>query len=291
MNKVKLNEVSLSWPAPAKLNLFLRILGRREDGYHEIQTLFQLIDLNDELTFDVQSDPSVSRHASTYGVPEAEDLVVRAARLLQAETGVRKGVRIQVNKHIPLGAGLGGGSSDAATTLLALNALWECGLSQDELAAIGRNLGADVPVFIRGRSALAGGIGDALKPVDLGQRHYLLVFSAFAVSTAAVFSHPDLVRDSAPLVLEEIPAAAGRNDCEAVAVKLRPELGALMTDLATWGEPHMTGTGSCIFLQMADEKTAVETALRMKCRYNVRAVRGLDHSPVHEILDLQSRND
>ena len=224
-------------------------------------------------------------------VLEPEDLTVRAAKLLQAEAGARQGVRIRVNKSIPLGAGLGGGSSDAATTLLVLNALWDCGLSLNELAHLAKRLGADVPVFIRGRSALASGIGEHLKPVNLGLRYYVLVFSPYPVSTAAVFSHPDLVRDSKAIVLDDGSAGAGRNDCEDVVVKMRPEFGALLAELASWGEPHMTGTGSCIFLPMPDEKTAAGTVLEMKCRYNVRAVRGLDQSPIHAMLGLQSRNE
>ena len=280
-----------AWPAPAKINLFLHIIGRRSDGYHEIQTLFQLIDLCDELQFEVQSSRDISRHESAYEVPESDDLTVRAAKLLQAKCGVRRGVRIRVNKRIPLGAGLGGGSSDAATTLVVLNSLWGCGLSLDELAHLARALGADIPLFIKGRTALAAGIGEILKPVKLGQRHYLLVFNPYPVSTAEVFSHPDLVRDSEAILLDECSFNAGRNDCEDVVIKMRPELGALMTALAPWGEPHMTGTGSCIFLPMPDEKTAVGTALELKCRYNVRAVRGLDKSPLHEMLGLQSRNE
>lgn len=286
-----MNDFILSWPAPAKINLFLHVLGRRSDGYHEIQTLFQLIDWCDELQFEVQSSRDISRHESAYAVPESDDLAVRAAKLLQAETGARRGVRIRVNKRVPLGAGLGGGSSNAATTLVVLNTLWECGLSLNELAHLAKALGADVPVFIKGRTALAAGIGEELKPVNLGQRHYVLVFNPYPISTAAVFSHPDLVRDSAAIVLDEDSIRAGRNDCESVVIKMRPEFGALMAELAPWGEPRMTGTGSCIFLPMPDEKTAARTALEMKCRYNVRAVRGLDQSPLHEMLGLQSRNE
>ena len=277
------------WPAPAKLNLFLHVLGRRSDGYHEIQTLFQLIDLSDELQFVVQPSLDISRETGNYPVAESVDLVVRAARLLQAETGARFGARIRVDKHVPLGAGLGGGSSDAATTLLALNFLWGCGLTMEELAELGTRLGADVPVFVHGRSALATGIGENLRPIDLGQRHYVLVFNPYPVSTAEVFSHPDLVRNSALMELDDTSVAVGRNDCESVVIKLRPEFGALMRELEAWGEPHMTGTGSCIFLPMPDEKTAARTAHEMKCRYNVRAVRGLDESPVHGLLGLQSR--
>lgn len=278
------------WPAPAKLNLFLQVTGRRADGYHDIQTLFQLIDFCDELQFEVLDSAKIVRADSDYGVAEPEDLVVRAAKLLQAETGTRSGARIAVRKHIPLGAGLGGGSSDAATALLVLNDLWQCGLDVGELARLGLALGADVPVFIHGRTALASGVGERLIPVELGQRHYLLVFNELRISTAEIFSHPQLIRDSSPISLSMALAGGGKNDCEAVVVQMYPEFESLLRELGAWGQPRMTGTGSCIFLPMADENAAVSAARQMKCRYNVRAVRGLDRSPVHEMLRLTIQN-
>jgi 4-diphosphocytidyl-2-C-methyl-D-erythritol kinase len=286
-----LNElISPVWPAPAKLNLFLHVTGRRQDGYHDIQTLFQLIDLCDELQIEVTEAPDIVRPDSDYGVNEQEDLVVKAAKLLQAETQTRIGARIGVQKKIPLGAGLGGGSSDAATTLLVLNDLWQCKLALTDLARLGAALGADIPVFIHGRNALASGIGDHLAPVDLGQRHYLLVFNRRCVSTAEVFRHPELTRNSSPISLASALAGVGRNDCEAVVRKLYPEFESLMGELEAWGHPHMTGTGSCIFLPMGDEKTAMSAAREINCRYNVRAVRGLDRSPVHAMLRSTIRN-
>jgi 4-diphosphocytidyl-2-C-methyl-D-erythritol kinase len=286
-----LNElISPVWPAPAKLNLFLHVTGRRPDGYHDIQTLFQLIDLCDELQIEVTEAPDIVRPDSDYGVNEQEDLVVRAAKLLQAETRTRFGARIAVQKKIPLGAGLGGGSSDAATTLLALNDLWQCKLGLTDLARLGAALGADIPVFVHGRNALASGIGDHLTPVDLGQRHYLLVFNRCSISTADVFRHPELTRNSSPISLARAMAGAGRNDCEIVVRKLYPELESVMRDLEAWGHPRMTGTGSCIFLPMSDEITAISAAREINCRYNVRAVRGLDRSPVHEMLRSTIQN-
>lgn len=272
------------WPAPAKLNLFLHVTGRRDDGYHDIQTLFQLIDWYDELTIEVDMAGRISRTVGDYGVPADDDLAVRAARLLQEETGMRAGATIGVEKHIPLGAGLGGGSSDAATVLLVLNHLWGCGLTLSDLAEIGRRLGADVPVFVHGRSALAEGVGERLQPVDLGERHYLLVLSPVTVSTAAAFADDELERNAPRLQADEILAGGGRNVFEPVVARTHPELGETLRELVRWGRPRLTGTGSCIFLQMVDEAAAQRTARDLKCRYNVRAVRGIDHSPVHSEL-------
>jgi 4-diphosphocytidyl-2-C-methyl-D-erythritol kinase len=193
---------------------------------------------------------------------------------------VKQGVSIELLKRIPLGAGLGGGSSDAATVLLALNHLWSCGLSRQNLAESGLELGADVPVFVHGHSALAEGRGEKLQAVSLGPRHYVLVFPGINVSTARVFQHPQLKRDSQPLDLSLVALEAGRNDCETAAFELHPELKTIMQDLRKWGEPHMSGTGSTIFLQFSDKKSAIRATTELKCRYNVRAVAGVDRSPV-----------
>lgn len=274
-----------AWPAPAKLNLFLHVTGRRADGFHQLQTLFQLLDWGDEIHIDPLDEPAISRPRAAYAVPEADDLVVRAALLLQAATACRQGARIEVIKRIPAGAGLGGGSSDAATVLLALNHLWGCGLGVDELASIGLRLGADVPVFVRGHSALAWGLGDELQPVDLGERYYVLVFPGFSISTGDVFSHPKLPRNSATITPVEALSGGGRNDCEAVVKMQFPQLQQMLEELQQWGALRMTGTGSTFFISMPDEKTAKSTAQAIKCRYNVRAVRGVDRSPLHGLLD------
>ncbi len=271
-----------SWPAPAKINLFLRVTGRRQDGFHDIQTLFQLLDWGDEVVIRVNDSGKVCRAPAEYGVVESEDLVVRAATLLQTETGSDLGAEIAVRKSIPLGSGLGGGSSDAATVLLVLNRLWDCRLCQDELAQLGRKLGADVPVFIKGRSAMAEGIGDKLEPVCLGERHYVLVFPGFPVSTREIFSDPDLKRDSNPVSLADALEGRGGNDCEPVVRKRFPEFAGIMEELRKWGAPVMTGTGSAIFIPMRDKKSANSAARGMKTLYNVRAVRGVDVSPLHE---------
>jgi 4-diphosphocytidyl-2-C-methyl-D-erythritol kinase len=275
----------MRWPAPAKLNLFLHVLGQRPDGYHELQTLFQILDWGDEVHIQPTREQQIVRVKASYEVAETEDLAIRAAQRLQAASGSNNGARIEVIKRIPMGAGLGGGSSDAATVLLVLNRLWGCGLTRAELASLGVELGADVPVFINGHSALATGIGERLKNVALGERHYLLVVPDFAVSTRQVFSDPALKRDSGLLGIEEATAGGGRNDCEPVVMGIRPHYADVMRELRQWGEPKMTGTGSGIFLRMRDEESAINAASDLKCRYNVRAVRGVDLSPLHAMLD------
>ncbi|MEJ2401403.1 MAG: 4-(cytidine 5'-diphospho)-2-C-methyl-D-erythritol kinase [Xanthomonadales bacterium] len=234
------------WPAPAKLNLFLHVTGRRADGYHELQTLFQLLDWGDEVRIRADRSGRLRRVGADYGVPEDADLVIRAARLLQSETGASGGAELEVLKRVPIGSGLGGGSSDAATVLVVLNRAWRCGLTVDQLSELGARLGADVPVFVRGRSALGTGIGDRLEPVRLGERHYVLVFPGLSIPTAAVFGDPGLRRDSPLLGAAECLAATGRNDCEAVVRRRYPEMDRALTALARWGRPAMTGTGSGI---------------------------------------------
>ncbi len=277
-----------SWPAPAKLNLFLRVLGRRPDGYHELQTLFQLLDWGDELQITVNGSGEITRTCSSdilsTTIPESKDICIRAAKLLQAYCDVSDGAHIDLIKNIPVAAGLGGGSSDAATVLIALNRLWCCGLSQQQLARIGMDLGADVPMFVHGHSAWAHGRGERLLPVTLGPRFYVLVFPPFGISTAKVFQYPGLKRDSAPLEMEKAGLQPGRNDCQAAAVELFPELADIMQDLQAWGQPHMSGTGSTVFLSFDSEKPAINTASKLKCRYNVRAVGGVDRSPLLDRL-------
>lgn len=273
-----------TWLAPAKLNLFLHITGRRDDGYHELQTLFQLLDWGDELSIRVLDQPLICRTGPGYGIPEDQDLALRAARLLQAESGCSCGAEISVQKNIPMGSGMGGGSSDAATVLLVLNRLWNCDLSIDRLAELGRKLGADVPVFVRGHTAMASGIGEMLEPVSLGHRHYVLVFPGVHISTPQVFSDPGLRRDSEFIGLDQALAGAGRNDCEAVVRMRFPLMDEAFKKLASWGHPVMTGTGSGIFLQAKNEASANSLTQAIKNLYNSRAVSGVDVSPVYEKL-------
>ena len=273
------------WPAPAKINLFLHVTGRRPDGYHELQTLFQLLDWGDAIRIRISKDARIRREPADYPVAEDDDLVMRAARLLQEEGGCRLGATIGVEKSVPLGAGLGGGSSDAATVLLVLNRLWGCGLDLGALAELGLRLGADVPLFVHGHSALATGVGERLEPVALGRRHYVLVFPGLSIVTRDVFMDPDLPRDSKPISLEDALSGRGHNDCEKVVMARYPAMAAALEELRRWGEPRLTGTGSAIFLSMDSEQEAKSAAQEMKTLYNVRAVSGVDRSPVHDMLD------
>jgi 4-diphosphocytidyl-2-C-methyl-D-erythritol kinase len=274
-----------SWPAPAKLNLYLHITGRRQDGYHDLQTLFQILDWGDELRFSINESGNISRSCNIDDIAEEDDICIRAARLLMDRHGIKKGIHIDLKKRIPMGAGLGGGSSDAATVLVALNHLWSCGQTQRQLAEIGLELGADVPVFVHGHSAWAEGRGEKLQEVTLGNRYYLLIFPELSISTAQVFSHPELSRDSKPMGLMDSGLQPGRNDCETVVTKIYPEIKTIMRDLSAWGLPRMSGTGSTIFLSYKDKNTAIDAASELKCRYNVRAVGGVDRS---QLLDRLS---
>lgn len=274
----------MKWPAPAKLNLFLHVCGQRPDGYHELQTLFQLIDFCDHLEFEITPDGNICRVEGPVEIPAESDLVIRAARLLQSSSGVPEGALIRLHKNIPVGAGLGGGSSDAATTLLVLNHLWHCNLSIAQLAQLGLSLGADVPLFVYGNSAFAGGIGEKLQATKLGERHYVLVLMPLHVSTAEVFRHPELKRDCAVMSIRDALGGTGKNVCERVVRSMYPLMARALDDLASFGDARMTGTGSCIFLEMPDAEAAMKTTIQLNSLYNVRAVRGLDKSPVHELL-------
>lgn len=277
-----------TWPAPAKLNRFLHITGRRADGFHELQTLFQLLDWGDELKFTVTDDGKISRKHPIASIPESQDLCIRAAQLLQTECDIQRGAVIELVKQIPLGSGLGGGSSDAATVLHALNRLWRCRLDTEALALLGLQLGADVPVFVHGQSAWAEGVGERLQPVVLGENWYVLVFPGIAISTASVFSDPELTRDSTPIQYSDLKSVHTRNDCQPVVLKRYPQLQSMMDELSEWGVSRITGTGSSIFIEMSGKNHAEETTRVLKSRYNVRAVRGVDRSPLLKKLSETS---
>ena len=248
--------------APAKLNLFLHILGRREDGYHELQTVFQLLDFGDQMAFEVSNNGILSLHLSfSDGIgndtPLDNNLVTKAAVLLKLEAGnPLLGASISLNKRLPSGAGLGGGSSNAATCLAALNLLWKLNLSTDKLCEIGVKLGADVPVFIRGKSAWAEGIGEKLSPVELGSSWYLVVSPKCSVSTVEVFCHEHLTRHSQAIKMADFLAGSTRNDCEAVTRKLHPEVDQAFEILANFADFRMTGTGSSLFASFDSEAAA-----------------------------------
>ncbi|MFC5699056.1 4-(cytidine 5'-diphospho)-2-C-methyl-D-erythritol kinase [Pseudomonas sp. GCM10022186] len=242
-----MQDAQLVLPAPAKLNLMLHILGRRADGYHELQTLFQFLDHGDELGFSLRQDGEIHLRTEVPGVPHDSNLIVRAARKLQAESGCRLGADIWLDKRLPMGGGIGGGSSDAATTLLALDRLWNLGWSEDRLAALGLSLGADVPVFVRGRAAFAEGVGERLTPVDLPEPWFLVAVPQVFVSTAEVFSDPELTRDTPPIKVRSLLEGGGRNDCQPVVEKRYPDVRNALILLNKFTSARLTGTGACVF--------------------------------------------
>jgi len=271
--------------APAKLNLMLHIVGRRADGYHELQTVFQLIDLCDRLEIRVREDGAIVRPKGPAGVGESEDLAVRAARALQKETGTTLGAEISIKKSIPMGGGLGGGSSDAATTLLALNTLWRTQLTSEQIAAIGVKIGADVPVFLAGRSAWAEGVGERLTPVSLGaDSWYVVLFPGVEVPTAAVFQAAELTRNSPPTTMRGFLETGGRNDCEAVVRAQFPAVAEALDWLARHAPARLTGTGSCVFAKFARSEDAERIAARVPDQWRAFVARGLDQSPLLEEL-------
>jgi len=278
-----------SWPAPAKLNLFLHVTGRRADGYHELQTLFQLIDLCDTITIAVRGDGRIERPTGPANVAPEADLTLRAALALQRKTGTPLGADLRVHKRIPQGAGLGGGSSDAATALLALNELWGCRLSLDQLALLALPLGADVPVFIQGSSAWAEGVGERLTPVRVPPAWYVIIYPGIGVSTREVFQSPELTRNSPLITIRAFFQSGGRNDCEPVVRAHSPEVAEALDWLAREGSAALTGTGSCVFTARPSAADAERLAARVPDRWMSFVARGLDASPVHERLRQHAR--
>ncbi len=275
-----------SWPAPAKLNLFLHITGRRDDGYHLLQTVFQFLDFGDRLRFQLRNDGRVQRLNTLPGVAPEQDLVVRAARLLQESCEQARGVDIEVDKRLPLGGGLGGGSSDAATTLVALNQLWGCGLDQAALAQLGLSLGADVPVFIQGQAAWAEGVGEQLTPVDLPEPWFVVLCPPITVSTAEVFSAPQLRRDCPPITIRDFLAGGVvHNVCEPLVRARYPEVDAALRDLDTFAPARMTGTGACVFAAFADESAAHQAYEVLAGKWPCFVARGMNTSPLRQALN------
>lgn len=275
--------MSAPWPAPAKLNLFLHVTGRRPDGYHRLQTVFRLLDFGDELSIEATTDGRIERPAGLAGLPPEEDLVVRAARALQAASGTPGGARIRVYKRIPAGGGLGGGSSDAATVLVALNRLWGLGWPAARLAELGMALGADVPVFVHGRSAWAEGVGERLVPLSLPPAWYFVVYPGCAVSTAEVFSDPELTRDTPETTISGFLSSGGRNDCEPVVRRKYPAVAAAMAWLAERAggrTARLTGTGGCVFAEFEAEAPAGALLSELPAGWTGFVARGLDYSPL-----------
>lgn len=274
-----MNAGPAGWPAPAKLNLCLHVVGRRADGYHLLQSAMQFIDLCDELRFHERPSGTIERIAGPAEIPADTDIAVKAARALAKGRDV-PGVGIEVHKRIAVQGGLGGGSSDAATVLVALNELWQLHLSVDELARIGLTLGADVPFFVRGSAAWAEGVGEQLTPYDFPERHYLVIKPQAAVSTAEIFQAPELTRNSPVTTIRGFLAAGGRNDCTPCVRGRYPEIAEALDWLQEFGEAKLTGTGACAFVALPDEHTAQAVRARLPARWSGYAVRGLNRSPL-----------
>lgn len=284
MNDLPLRDMA-GFPAPAKLNLMLRVIGRRADGYHLLQTVFRFIDYGDTVRLRVRSDGVIARVRPLPGVAEADDLTVRAARVLQAATGTKLGADIAVDKRLPFGGGLGGGSSDAATVLLALNHLWGTGLSRKRLQDLALPLGADVPVFVYGQTALAGGVGEVLAPLPVAPAWYLVLVPPVAVATAGIFQHPELKRDSEPIKIQGFSVPAG-NDLEPLVCRLYPEVARHLAWLHSVGGGQMTGSGACVFAAFAGESGARQALQACPPDMKAFVAQGLDVHPLHGLAEL-----
>ncbi len=274
-----------AYPAPAKLNLMLRVIGRRADGFHLLQTVFRFIDFGDSLQFSLRDDGIISRVHAVVGVPEAADLTLRAARLLQKAGGVRRGADIALQKNLPLGGGLGGGSSDAATTLIVLNRLWELDWPRARLQDLALQLGADVPVFVFGESALGEGIGEVLTPLELPPAWYVVLVPAVEVATAQIFQHPDLIRDSIPTKMSPFSAASGINDLEPVVCRLYPAVAQHRDWLNQFGSARVTGSGGCVFAEFGSEAAARAVLKRLPATMRGVLAQGLACHPLKDMCE------
>lgn len=287
-------------PAPAKLNLFLHVTGRRPDGYHLLQTVFQLVDLADMLHFTLRTDGQIRRVTAIPGIAEEQDLAVRAARLLQAETwrrtGKKPGVDIAIEKRLPAGGGLGGGSSDAATTLMALNCLWQTGMSQAELMQMGLRLGADVPFFLFGRNAFAEGIGEILMPVETPESWFVIIHPGIAVPTSAIFASEELTRNTEKIKITDFLSYSaknslfGKNDLQSVAEKCYPPVSQAAEWLGRQANARMTGSGACLFAQVASEEEANSILRQLPEPWKGWKTKGLKKHPLDAVLKASGRN-
>ncbi|MER0214773.1 MAG: 4-(cytidine 5'-diphospho)-2-C-methyl-D-erythritol kinase [Nitrosomonas sp.] len=277
-----------TFPAPAKLNLFLHVVGRRQDGYHLLQTVFRFLDFSDQLSFAVRPDGIVRLHNPIAGVPEEKDLCVRAAKLLQQKTGATQGVDIFMQKQIPMGGGLGGGSSDAATTLLALNHLWKVNLNPEQLLELGLQLGADVPVFIFGQNAFAEGVGEKLAAIELPPAWYLVLVPPVQVSTAEIFTSKELTRNTIPITIPPFSVWQGHNDLELVVCRAYPEVARCLEWLKRLENTTiaaMSGSGACVFAEFATERAARAAFEQIPDDMKGFVAKGLDCHPMHKTLN------
>ena len=275
----------LTLPSPAKLNLFLHIVGRREDGYHNLQTIFQFLDYGDELSFRNRKDHRLTLAPDIAQVAFEDNLIIRAARLLQKVSNTSPGAEIKLQKVLPMGGGLGGGSSNAATTLLALNRLWNLNYSLDFLAELGLTLGADVPVFIKGQSAFAEGVGEQLSPTpDLEEPWYLVIRPDVHVDTRLIFQNEDLTRNTPTITMRTALQHGGQNDCQQVVTKLYPEIGKALNLLNNFSTAKMTGTGSCVFSSFQTKQNAQRALDQLPAEYVAFIAKGTNLSPAHKVL-------
>ena len=268
------------FPAPAKLNLFLHVIGRRKDGYHLLQTVFRFIDYGDELSFVVRADGAIRRTNPLDGVPAEQDLSVRAAHALKQETGCCEGADIGIVKRLPMGGGLGGGSSDAATTLIALNRLWRTGVSRERLQQLALRLGADVPVFVFGKNAFAEGVGERLQALQLPPAWYLILVPELAVSTAEIFSAAELTRNTNAITIAAFSDGQGRNDLEPVVCRRYPQVARHLEWLHRYGDARMTGSGACVFCAFDSEERARRVLSELPADMRGFVARGLDRHPL-----------
>ena len=275
---------SITLPCPAKLNLFLHITGKREDGYHNLQTVFQILDYGDELTLTALSDDSIEVSPEIPGLKPEENLVYKAAMMLKDESGFTGGVKMDLSKKLPMGGGIGGGSSNAATALLGLNAIWKLGIDLEDLAVIGKRLGADVPVFVKGRTAWAEGIGEQLKPVSTPDCWFLVIAPDCHVSTQKIFSHKGLTRDSLPITVAAFLERGGKNDCQPLVESLFPQVRDAVKWLSEFGPAQMTGTGACVFAPFPTKEAAEAVLAKRPKHFKGFVARGVDHSPLHQHL-------
>ena len=278
----------IAWPAPAKINLFLHITSQRDDGYHELQTVFQFLDHGDSLQFQIQQDTAIELLTPLVGVDNETNLIIRAAKSLQVHTGSQQGAKISIDKRLPMGGGLGGGSSDAATTLVALNHLWQTGLSYAELAQLGLPLGADVPVFIHGYAAWAEGVGEKLTAISPAEPWYVVIVPDCQVSTAEVFSSQELTRDCEPITISRFLSGEGKNICEGVVVKNYPAVSQALDWLNHYGESRMSGTGACIFADFNNRAQAQQVLERLPAHWQGFVAKGCNQSPLATLMALRN---
>ncbi len=277
-------DISTRWPSPAKLNLFLYINGRTENGYHELQTLFQFLDYGDELSIQANSSGDITLSPEIEGVPLHDNLIWKAATALQQYANSSLGVHIELKKVLPMGGGIGGGSSNAATALVALNYLWQLNLSDDELAAIGLKLGADVPVFVRGFSAFAEGVGEKLSPAYPEEKWYLVVKPNVSIATADIFRHPELTRNSPKRDIATLLASPSGNDCEKIVRMLHPEVDKQLSWLLQYAPSRLTGTGSCVFAEFSSKSEAETLLAQLSDDVSAFVAQGRNISPLKETL-------